>query len=109
VPLTPESVGERIREARLAHGWTHEELARRMNVNWRTVQRWQKGKPPRLQTLIRLADVLGVPQGYFVEVDDSVVTLNELRERLDELAARVDALSLALDALPRAQPGTPRA
>jgi len=109
VPLTPESVGERIREARLAHGWTHEELARRMNVNWRTVQRWQKGKPPRLQTLLRLADVLGVPQGYFVEGDDSLATLNELRVRLDELAERVDALSRALDALPRARPGTPRA
>src|SRR2546423_12239445 len=85
--LTPDAVGERIREARLAHGWTHEELARRMNVNWRTVQRWQKGKPPRLQTLVRLADVLGVPQGYFVEVDDSVATLNELRERLGRLVA----------------------
>ena len=109
VPLTPESVGERIREARLAHGWTHEELARRMNVNWRTVQRWQKGRPPRLQTLLRLADVLGVPQGYFVEVDDSVATLNELRERLDELAARVDALARALDALPAARSDRPRA
>jgi transcriptional regulator with XRE-family HTH domain len=107
--LTPESVGERIREARLAHGWTHEELARRMNVNWRTVQRWQKGKPPRLQTLLHLADVLGVPQAYFVEVDDSVATLKELRERLDELAARVDALSRALDALPAARSGRPRA
>ena len=107
--MTPESVGERIREARLAHGWTHEELARRMNVNWRTVQRWQKGKPPRLQTLLRLADVLGVPQGYFVEVDDSVATLNELRERLDELVARVDVLSRALDALPAARTDRPRA
>ena len=109
MPLTPESVGERIREARLAHGWTHEELARRMNVNWRTVQRWQKGKPPRLQTLLRLADVLGVPQGYFVEVDDSVATLHELRERLDELGARVDALARALDALPAARSDRPRA
>ena len=107
--LTPEAVGERIRAARLARGWTHEELARRMNVNWRTVQRWQKGKLPRLQTLLRLADVLGVPQGYFVEVDDSVATLNELRERLDELAARVDALSRAIDALPAARSGRPRA
>jgi transcriptional regulator with XRE-family HTH domain len=109
VPLTPESVGQRIREARLAHGWTHEELARRMNVNWRTVQRWQTGKPPRLQTLIRLADVLGVPQGYFVEVEDSLATLNELRERLDELAARVDALARAIDALAPARSGRPRA
>jgi transcriptional regulator with XRE-family HTH domain len=109
VALTPESVGERIREARLAHGWTHEELARRMDVNWRTVQRWQKGRPPRLKTLIRLADVLGVPHGYFVEVEDSLATLNELRQRIDELATRVEALARAVDALAAAPAGTPRA
>ena len=107
--LTPEAVGQRIREARLAHGWTHEELARRMNVNWRTVQRWQNGNPPRLQTLIRLADVLGVPQGYFIEISDSLATLDELRERIDDLAERVDALARALAALPRAPSDTPRA
>jgi len=107
--LTPEEVGERIRAARLARGWTHEELARRMNVNWRTVQRWQKGAPPRLQTLLRLADVLGVPQGYFVEVDDSLMTLNELRERMDDLAARVESLARALDALQSAPPDRRRA
>jgi transcriptional regulator with XRE-family HTH domain len=70
-----------------------------MNVNWRTVQRWQKGAPPRLQTLLRLADVLGVPQGYFVDVDDSLTTLDELRARMDDLAARVESLARALDAL----------
>jgi len=110
--LPPEAVGERIRAARLARGWTHEELARRMNVNWRTVQRWQKGAPPRLQTLLRLADVLGVPHGYLVDVDDSITTLDELRERMDDLAARVESLARALDALQTAQPdrrrGVPR-
>jgi hypothetical protein len=50
-----------------------------------------------------------VPQGYFVEVEDSVATLNELRERLDELAARVDALARAIDALPAPRSGRPRA
>jgi transcriptional regulator with XRE-family HTH domain len=102
--LTPEAVGERIRAARLARGWTHDELASRMNVNWRTVQRWQKGAPPRLQTLLRLADVLGVPHGYFVDVEDSLTTLDELRERMDDLAARVESLSRALDALQTAPP-----
>ncbi len=92
--LTPEEVGKRIREARLARGWTHEELARRMDANWRTVQRWQKGQLPRLQTLLQLADVLGVPQGYFVEPEDSLETINDLRARVDELAVRVDALAL---------------
>ena len=107
--LTPETVGERIREARLAHGWTHEELARRMNVNWRTVQRWQKGKPPRLQTLLQLADVLGVPEAYFVESTDSLATLTELRERIDDLARRVDALAGKLAELSPAPADRPRA
>ena len=102
--LTPDEVGERIRAARLARGWTHEELARRMDANWRTVQRWQKGKLPRLQTLLRLADVLGVPHAYFVEAEDSVTTVAELRERVDDLAARVEALTRALRALEAASP-----
>ncbi len=79
-----------------------------MNVNWRTVQRWQTGKPPRLQTLLRLADVLGVPQGYLVEPEDSLATLNDLRERVDDLAARVDALARALAPLQRARPDRSR-
>jgi len=107
--LTPETVGDRIREARLAHGWTHEELARRMNVNWRTVQRWQKGKPPRLQTLLRLADVLGVPDGYLIGNADSLATLTELRERIDDLAQRVDALARTLAELSDAPDAAPRA
>jgi transcriptional regulator with XRE-family HTH domain len=106
--LTSEEVGERIREARLGHGWTHEELARRMHVNWRTVQRWQKGNPPRLQTLNRLADVLGVPDDYLVESTNSLATLNELREQLNELAVRVDTLTRTIAALPQAHPEKPR-
>jgi transcriptional regulator with XRE-family HTH domain len=101
--LTPEEVGQRIREARLAKGWTHEELARRMRVNWRTVQRWQKGSLPRMATLAELADVLGVPQGYFIEPEDSVATLRELRSQVDVLAARVDELARALGELALAQ------
>jgi len=106
--LTPEEVGTRIREARLARGWTHEELALRMDANWRTVQRWQNGNLPRLQTLLRLADVLGVPPSHFVEPEDSVATVNDLRELVDELTARVDALARALASQELAQPETPR-
>jgi transcriptional regulator with XRE-family HTH domain len=106
--LTSEEVGERIREARLRHGWTHEELARRMNVNWRTVQRWQKGNPPRLQTLHRLADVLGVPDDYLTGRTNSLATLTELREQLNALTVRVDTLTTTIAALPQAPPEKPR-
>ena len=97
--LTPDQVGDRIRAARLSNGWTHEELARRMNANWRTVQRWQKGQLPRLQTLLRLADVLGVPHSYLIEADDSVTTIADLRDRVDELTGLVEALTHAVAAL----------
>src|SRR5829696_6068740 len=97
--LTPEQVGERIRAARLAQGWTHEELARRMNANWRTVQRWQKGKLPRLQTLLRLADVLGVPHSYLIDDVESVTSVADFREALADLTARVEALTRAVAAL----------
>jgi len=93
VPLTPEDVGLRIREARVARGWTHEELARRLGVNWRTVQRWQKGQLPRMSTLLRVADVLGVPHGHLVEPESSLEGLQDLRRRVDELTDRVEALT----------------
>ena len=75
-----------------------------MGVNWRTAQRWQKGQLPRMSTLLRLAEVLEVPHGYFVEPDDSLATVSDLRERVDELTGRVDDLARdlarALAALP---------
>ena len=109
--LTPEQVGERIRAARQAKRWTHEELARQMGVNWRTVQRWQKGQLPRMNTLLRLAEVLDVSHGYFVEPEDSLATVTDLRERVDKLARRVEDLTQdlarALASLPTA-PGETR-
>lgn len=95
-------IGFRIREARLERGWTHEELARRMGVNWRTVQRWQKGRLPRIDTLRRLAGVLDVPQSSFLD-DDGAVTLSELRERLAELSVRVERLAETVASLADAE------
>ena len=82
-----------------------------MGVNWRTVQRWQKGQLPRMSTLLRLAEVLGVPHGYFVEQEDSLATVTDLREQVEELTGRVDDLARdlarALASLPAAPSETP--
>ena len=104
--LTADEVGHRVREARLANGWTHEELARRMGVNWRTVQRWQSGQLPKMQTLLRLAEVLNVPAGYLIEPDATSDELAELRGQIEELTERLDALARALD---RQEPARPAA
>jgi transcriptional regulator with XRE-family HTH domain len=77
-------------------GWTNEELGRRMGANWRTVQRWQAGRLPRLPTLMRLADVLGVPHAYLLEAEEAPVTMNDLRAQVNELTARVNDLTRAL-------------
>lgn len=101
---TDEEVGLKIREARLAHGWTHEELARRMGVNWRTAQRWQKGKLPRVDTLRRLAAVLEVPPSYLLAIDEPLL-LSDLRDHLAELAERLERLTETVASLvPPAEP-----
>jgi transcriptional regulator with XRE-family HTH domain len=97
--LAPKEVGSRIRQARKAKGWTHEQLARGMGVGLRTVQRWQDGEMPRLGTLMRLADVLEVPQSYFVESEDEQATLADLSLRVEALAARQDEILEAVKAL----------
>lgn len=98
--LAPEEVGKRIEEARKAKGWTHQELAERMGVYMRTVQRWQKGRDPktgkswlpRLNTLMDLADVFELPRSYFVETEDAQAQLRELGKRVDELERIVAGL-----------------
>ena len=54
-----------VRMMRIARGWSLEELARRADVSWVTVQRLEAGHPTRErrvkeETLIALADALGV-------------------------------------------------
>jgi len=93
---TPSAVGKRIRRARLSHGWSHEELARRMGVNWRTVYRWQNGRLPRFETLERLADVLEVPPSFLLQSEETIATLEELVSRVEDLATRVDELTRAI-------------
>ena len=103
VALTPEEVGERIREARLAKGWTHERLAAEVGVGLRTVQRWQKGRNPkdgkswlpRLGTLMKLADVLEVPSSFFVESELDAASVADLAERL-EAVERMSAANQAM-------------
>jgi transcriptional regulator with XRE-family HTH domain len=94
--MTAAEVGDRIREARLAKGWTQAALGSRMGVNERTVQRWQSGRLPRPTTLTRLAGVLGVPHAYLVETEDVADTLVDLQHSVAELTGRVESLSRAL-------------
>lgn len=104
--LAPEDIGARITQRRKELGWTHEELARRMNVGLRTAQRWQKGRDPktgkswlpRLATLMDLADIMDVDRSYFVEDADPRDEARRLEGRLESLEEQVSVGFESLEA-----------
>jgi transcriptional regulator with XRE-family HTH domain len=57
-----EDVGRRVRELRIAHGWTQEAAVERLGVDVRELQRIEAGRVNMtLQSLVRIARGLGVP------------------------------------------------
>ena len=59
--------GDKIKTARLAVGISQEKAARQLDVALNTWARWEQGKQqPHLDTLRRIAKLLGVPPGELV-------------------------------------------
>ena len=55
------SLGERLREARRARGWTQPEAARRAGLNENSISRYERGdRLPDLTCLMKLVEVYGV-------------------------------------------------
>lgn len=63
------TLGARIRAARVEAGFRNsEQLAVRLCVGQRTVQRWETGKSdPTIEKLIEVAKATGKPLAYFLE------------------------------------------
>ena len=64
-----ETIGKRIREARLAKGLTREQLGEKLGVSFQAVSTWETGKfIPDSQHLPQLAKVLDLSlDGLFAE------------------------------------------
>ena len=58
------TLGDQIRRARVAAGLTQVQLAERLGVAQPNVSAIERGDRPTIQTLIRLADVLGADFSY---------------------------------------------
>lgn len=54
------TLGERLKAARTARGWSYDKLARMAEVAKGTVVEIERGRSPRIDTLRRIADALGV-------------------------------------------------
>lgn len=113
VPLTPGEVGARIASAReemKPKPWSQFDLALALGVSPSTVYRWEKGKLPSVNELIRLADVLEKPADYFTEPPERQLELADLRQEIqalrdhleqasDEVERRTGALVASLGAI----------
>ena len=63
-----KDIGQLLKELRLKHGLTQAELAKRVNVTYQAVSRWEKGNnTPNLDTLVELSKV------YNLSVDELVL------------------------------------
>src|ERR1700736_2009930 len=98
------SVGERLRQARLARGLTQEQLARGVATKGFISQSERNRATPSLAKLRLMAERLGLPLGHFTG-DHSPLEFTYLRKSA-ELAVKAkepaQALALIREAEPRA-------
>lgn len=63
-----KGLGDRVRVARKEARISIRQLAAELDVDPRTVNRWQSGDAmPSVERLIDIARILGKPPGYFLE------------------------------------------
>lgn len=87
MPLSPEEVGSRIgraRDEKQPKPWSQFDLALAMGVSPSTIYRWEKGKLPSMNELIRLAEVLDKPVDYLTEPPERQAALTDLHDLLGE-------------------------
>lgn len=59
---------EKVREARLARGWTHQQLAEIANLSLRTVQRVENRSVASQETVSALSAVLEIPRAELISL-----------------------------------------
>ena len=62
------TTGERIRQARKSAGMTQAELAHKLGISAAGIAQWENDlRNPKIETLRKLADALGVTPGYLLD------------------------------------------
>ena len=90
------TLGKRIKELRLAKGWTQAALAEALGCESMTVSRYERGEyAPSIEMLEQIANVLGVKvEAFFTIQDDAQPTTSNLRHHLCDIAYQADETSL---------------
>lgn len=80
-------VGDKIRELRLKHGLTQEQLGELLGVKKAAVQKYESGRVKNLKqnTIRKLCDIFNVPPWTFIEIQYDVKELEEEVRAIDLL------------------------
>lgn len=95
--LNYEEIGQRLRAFRLGSGLSADDIAKKIGISRTAVYRFEKGDVVKIETLINLADLLGVSLatllGVEIEYISSAVTYFERLRQLEEGADRIVVLA----------------
>lgn len=79
--LSPKEIGYRLKAFRLGSKYSTEEIAAKIGISRAALYRYEKGDPPKLETLESIADLLGVSlpslMGVGVEYISSAISFFE--------------------------------
>ncbi|WP_320170018.1 helix-turn-helix transcriptional regulator [Maridesulfovibrio sp.] len=79
--LSPKEIGHRLKAFRLGSKYSAEEIAAKIGISRAALYRYEKGDPPKLETLESIADLLGVSltslMGVGVEYISSAISFFE--------------------------------
>lgn len=94
-PTLEEEIGHRLRKIRKLRNLTQKELSERIQggIDYSYIGKIERGKQlPSLKVLRKIGDALGVPLGYFFQMDDLVELLPEELQRISKDEARMGLL-----------------
>jgi transcriptional regulator with XRE-family HTH domain len=97
MPLRFDDIGNRLKAFRLGSGLSAEEIAQKLGISRTALYRFEKGELAKIETLEKLADLLGVSVptllGVGVEYIASAVSYFERMRQIEETAEHVIVLA----------------
>lgn len=82
-------LSKEIKRLRKEHGWSLEEVARRLHVPVSLVESWETGDAPSTECLIGLAGLFGVTTDYLLGLGGDSISLEGLTEEERGLLRRL--------------------
>src|SRR5262250_954432 len=97
MPLRFDDIGNRLKAFRLGSGLSADEIANRLGISRTALYRFEKGELAKIETLEKLADLLGVSVptllGVGVEYIASAVAYFERMRQIEETSEHIIVLA----------------